>query len=156
MLATIRLLARAPVALGFARALFPGFRHLEQRLAVVGVHAPGDADAVRRIFPVGFCVLHVPLLSHRANAEHWHLVRRHDGYASGTNRTAGRYRRIVAGPRRMPSVDEYLQYAEQCLALAAKSSHAAAKARLLQMAQASRDLPEKRDNGNSSKSREPG
>ena len=56
----------------------------------------------------------------------------------------------------MPSVDEYLQYAEQCLALAAKSSHAADKARLLQMAQAWRDLAEKRDNGNSSKPREPG
>jgi hypothetical protein len=57
-------------------------------------------------------------------------------------------RALLRGPRRMPSVDEYLQYAEQCLALAAKSSHAADKARLLQMAQAWRDLAEKRDNGN--------
>ena len=63
-------------------------------------------------------------------------------------RQRGRYTRIVAGPRGMPSVDEYLQYAEQCLALAAKSSHAADKARLLQMAQAWRELAEKRDNGN--------
>jgi hypothetical protein len=55
----------------------------------------------------------------------------------------------------MPSVDEYLQYAEQCLALAAKSSRAADKARLLQMAQAWRDLAEKRDNGNSRKADEP-
>jgi hypothetical protein len=56
----------------------------------------------------------------------------------------------------MPSVDEYLQYAEQCLALAAKSSSAADKARLLQMAQAWRDLAEKRDNGNGKKPGEPG
>jgi hypothetical protein len=47
----------------------------------------------------------------------------------------------------MPSVDEYLRYAEQCLALAAKSSNPADRARLLQMAQAWRDLAEKRDNG---------
>jgi hypothetical protein len=52
---------------------------------------------------------------------------------------------------RMPSVDEYLRYAEQCLALAANSSSAADKARLLQMAQAWRDLAEKRDNGNGKK-----
>ena len=64
-------------------------------------------------------------------------------------------RALLRGPRRMPSVDEYLQYAEQCLALAAKSSHAADKARLLQMAQAWRDLAEKRDNGNGRKPREP-
>jgi hypothetical protein len=48
---------------------------------------------------------------------------------------------------RMASVDEYLRYAEQCLALAAKSSNPADKARLLQMAQAWRDLSGKRDNG---------
>jgi NAD-dependent oxidoreductase involved in siderophore biosynthesis len=47
----------------------------------------------------------------------------------------------------MPPVDEYLRYAEQCLALAAQSSSAADKARLLQMAQAWRDLAEKRGNG---------
>ena len=58
---------------------------------------------------------------------------------------------LFRGSRRMPSVDEYLQYAEQCLALAAKSSRAADRARLLQMAQAWRDLAEKRDNGNSRK-----
>lgn len=58
---------------------------------------------------------------------------------------------LFRGPRRMPSVDEYLQYAGQCLALAAKSSHAADKARLLQMAQAWRDLAERRDNGNGGK-----
>jgi hypothetical protein len=51
----------------------------------------------------------------------------------------------------MPSVDEYLRYAEQCLALAAKSSNPADRARLLQMAQAWRDLAEKRDNGNGKK-----
>ena len=56
----------------------------------------------------------------------------------------------------MPSVDEYLQYAEQCLALAAKSSRPADKARLLQMAQAWRDLAEKRENGNSRKPDEHG
>jgi hypothetical protein len=46
---------------------------------------------------------------------------------------------------RMASVDEYLQYAEQCLALAAKSANPADKARLLQMAQAWRDLSGKRN-----------
>ena len=54
----------------------------------------------------------------------------------------------------MPSVDEYLQYAEQCVALAEKSSNAGDKARLLQMAQAWRDLAEKRDNGNGKKAGE--
>jgi hypothetical protein len=49
----------------------------------------------------------------------------------------------------MPSVDEYMRYAEQCLALAAKSSSTADRARLLQMAQAWRDLAEKRSNGSS-------
>jgi hypothetical protein len=47
----------------------------------------------------------------------------------------------------MALVDEYLQYAEQCLALAARSSNAADKARLLQMAQAWRELALKRENG---------
>jgi hypothetical protein len=45
----------------------------------------------------------------------------------------------------MASVENYLQYAEQCVALAAKSSNAGDKARLLQMAQAWRDLATKRD-----------
>jgi hypothetical protein len=44
----------------------------------------------------------------------------------------------------MASVPDYLQFAEQCVALAAKSSNPADKARLLQMAQAWRDLSEKR------------
>jgi hypothetical protein len=46
----------------------------------------------------------------------------------------------------MASVDEYLQYAEQCVALAAKSTNPGDKARLLQMAQAWRDLSGKRNN----------
>lgn len=46
----------------------------------------------------------------------------------------------------MASVDEYLQYAEQCVALAAKSKNPGDKARLLQMAQAWRDLSAKRNN----------
>jgi hypothetical protein len=53
--------------------------------------------------------------------------------------------KILEGYPRMASVDEYLQYARQCVALAAKSSNAADRARLLQMAQAWRDLSEKRD-----------
>jgi len=52
---------------------------------------------------------------------------------------------MLEGYPRMASVDEYLQYAQQCVALAAKFSNAADKARLLQMAQAWRDLSEKRD-----------
>jgi hypothetical protein len=52
---------------------------------------------------------------------------------------------ILEGYSPMASVDVYLQYAEQCVALAAKSSNPADKARLLQMAQAWRDLLEKRD-----------
>jgi hypothetical protein len=45
----------------------------------------------------------------------------------------------------MASVEKYLQYAEQCVALAAKSTNPGDKARLLQMAQAWRDLSTKRD-----------
>jgi hypothetical protein len=45
----------------------------------------------------------------------------------------------------MASVDPYLQYAEQCVSLAAKLSSPADKARLLEMARAWRDLSEKRD-----------
>jgi hypothetical protein len=41
--------------------------------------------------------------------------------------------------------NEYLEYAEQCVALAANSSNPADKARLLQMAQAWRVLSEKRN-----------
>lgn len=52
---------------------------------------------------------------------------------------------------RMASVDDYQRYAEQCVALAAKSSNPADKARLLQMAQAWRDLSEKRDMGDQTK-----
>jgi hypothetical protein len=47
----------------------------------------------------------------------------------------------------MATVDEYLQFAEQCVALASKSSNATDKARLLQMASAWRDLAEKRNVG---------
>jgi hypothetical protein len=45
----------------------------------------------------------------------------------------------------MASVEDYLKFAEQCIALAAKSSNPADKARLLQMAQAWRGLSEKRN-----------
>ena len=47
----------------------------------------------------------------------------------------------------MALVEEYLRYAEQCVALAARASNAADKARLLQMAQAWRELAAKRENG---------
>jgi len=46
----------------------------------------------------------------------------------------------------MAADDAYLRYAEQCVALAAKSASPADKARLLQMAQAWRDLVAKHDN----------
>jgi hypothetical protein len=45
----------------------------------------------------------------------------------------------------MASVEKYLQYAAQCVALAAKSTDPGDKARLLQMAQAWRGLSTKRD-----------
>jgi hypothetical protein len=45
----------------------------------------------------------------------------------------------------MAPEDDYLQYAEECLALAAKSSNPGDKARLLQMAQAWRELLKRRD-----------
>jgi hypothetical protein len=47
----------------------------------------------------------------------------------------------------MASADEYHEYAEQCIVLATKASHPGEKARLLQMAQAWRDLAEKREAG---------
>ena len=43
----------------------------------------------------------------------------------------------------MSSADEYYQYVEQCLALAAACVHPGDKARLLQMAKAWRELAEK-------------
>jgi hypothetical protein len=43
----------------------------------------------------------------------------------------------------MPSADEYLQYASECVALARRSNDPETKARLLQMAQAWRELAEK-------------
>jgi hypothetical protein len=55
--------------------------------------------------------------------------------------------RKFSGARRMALVEEYLRYAEQCVALAAKSSNAADKVRLLQMAQAWRELSAKPENG---------
>ena len=45
----------------------------------------------------------------------------------------------------MASADEYRDYAEQCVALASKSSNPGDKARLLQMAQTWRDLAAKDD-----------
>ena len=47
----------------------------------------------------------------------------------------------------MASVEEYLRCAEQCVALAARCSGAADRARLLQMAQAWRDLSARQENG---------
>src|SRR3954470_5774557 len=88
MLAAICLLAGALV---FARSLFPGFRHFEQRLLVFRAHGFGHPDTIRCIFPVGLRVLHVDLLSYRENAWKWNLVRGHDGYAPGTNVPARRY-----------------------------------------------------------------
>jgi len=61
--------------------------------------------------------------------------------------------RTVRGIGAMASVDEYLQYAEQCVALAGNSSSPADKARLLQMAQAWRELADKLGGGDS---QEPG
>jgi hypothetical protein len=43
----------------------------------------------------------------------------------------------------MPTRDEYLRYAEECVALAHKTADADARTRLLEMAQAWRDLAEK-------------
>jgi hypothetical protein len=45
----------------------------------------------------------------------------------------------------MASANEYDEYAEQCMVLAAKSSNPADKVRLLQMAQAWRELAAKLD-----------
>jgi hypothetical protein len=46
----------------------------------------------------------------------------------------------------MPTRDEYLRFAEECVALAQKTADASARTRLLEMAQAWRDLAEKRSN----------
>jgi hypothetical protein len=43
----------------------------------------------------------------------------------------------------MPTRDEYLCYAEQCIALAQKATDVDARARLLEMAQAWRELADK-------------
>jgi hypothetical protein len=43
----------------------------------------------------------------------------------------------------MPTREEYLHYAEQCVALAQKAADAEARTRLLEMAQAWRDLAHK-------------
>jgi hypothetical protein len=44
----------------------------------------------------------------------------------------------------MASVDDYLNYAAECVTLASKSTNPSDKARLLEMARAWRDLAEKR------------
>ena len=49
------------------------------------------------------------------------------------------------GPACMASADEYREYAEQCIALVTTAFHPGDKARLLQMAQAWRDLADKLD-----------
>ena len=51
----------------------------------------------------------------------------------------------IFGGSGMASADEYDEYAEQCMVLATKSSNPADKARLLQMAQAWRELTAKLD-----------
>lgn len=58
---------------------------------------------------------------------------------------------------RMALVDEYRRYAEECVALAHGLSDPADRARLLQMAQAWRDLAHKLDekNGNNNDGRRP-
>ena len=70
---------------------------------------------------------------------------RHGRHARGTNPPAARLHREFSGD--VMAVDAYLQYAEQCVALAARSSSPAEKARLLQMAQAWRALAAKHENG---------
>jgi hypothetical protein len=66
----------------------------------------------------------------------------------GTNLVIRHYKmKIPSKAVRMASVDDYQRYAEQCVALALKSTNPADKARLLQMAQAWRDLAEKLDTG---------
>jgi hypothetical protein len=66
----------------------------------------------------------------------------------GTNLVIRHYKmKIHSKAVRMASVDDYQRYAEQCVALALKSTNPADKARLLQMAQAWRDLAEKLDTG---------
>jgi len=62
----------------------------------------------------------------------------------------------------MASADEYRVYAKVCVALARKSSHPGDRARLLQIAQAWRELAEKREGsenkstGDASQSKSPG
>jgi len=43
----------------------------------------------------------------------------------------------------MPTREEYLRYAEECIALAQKTAASEARTRLLEMAQAWRDLADK-------------
>jgi hypothetical protein len=70
---------------------------------------------------------------------------RHGGYVGGTISPAGRYTANFAKAP-MASVETCLQYAEQCLALAARATSATDRARLLQMAQAWRELAAKQEN----------
>ena len=53
------------------------------------------------------------------------------------------YKKISGGLPDMASADEYFEYAEQCLVLAARAPTPGDKAHLLQMAQAWRDLADK-------------
>jgi len=48
----------------------------------------------------------------------------------------------------MPTRDDYLRFAEECVALAQKTADANARTRLLEMAQAWRDLADKRSDQN--------
>jgi hypothetical protein len=62
----------------------------------------------------------------------------------GTNPAAGNFTEEILGAG-MASADEYREYAEQCMALASSASDISDKARLMQMAQAWRDLAGKLD-----------
>jgi hypothetical protein len=109
-----------------------------------------DADTIGFVFPVRLCRFHVGRLNPSAeeNAPKWNLVR-----SDFTNLPTVFGEQIpfqgiaekIPGLLCMASVDEYRDYAVQCMALASESSNRGDKARLLEMAQAWHDLAEKHD-----------
>jgi hypothetical protein len=137
----------------------PGLRHFQQNGSILLFHSLRETTAISRVLAIGFCLWHgrtSRLASRQVNAAMRNYVLRNIIVNVRTLGNQIANTKFDANPQGltpgMPTREEYLRYAEECAALAQRAADSEARTRLLEMAQAWRDLADKADKHRSSSS----
>jgi hypothetical protein len=136
----------------FFRLFIPKFCHTKQNLFVLPDHRFGDPPAIRGVSRIVLCVLHFGLSEQNATRELWVSLRRN---RVPRNDLHSYEFAVDSGADIVTSADDYRRYAEELLTLAKGAPDPGHKARLLEMAQAWRELAARSESGDAESGKPP-